>query len=67
MFTLEKEVEKIREEINEKKFHDSMVTARIREELDSIINEKKEDRIVITGLSNRTPMPTGLEEKKVDQ
>ena len=64
MSTLEREVGKIKEDLKEKRFHDSMVTARIREELDWIINEKKEDRIVLTGLTNRTTMPTGLEAKK---
>ncbi len=41
-----------------------MVTARIREELDSIMNVRKEDRIVITGLTSRKPIPKNADEKK---
>ena len=38
--------------------------ARIREELDMILNCTKVDWIVITGLTNPTIMPTDGEEKK---
>ena len=31
--------------------------ARIREELDMMLNAKKEDCVILTGLSNPTPMP----------
>ena len=36
----------------------------MREELDYISNSKKEDRIIITGITSKTPMPTSSEEKK---
>ena len=51
-------------DILERRIQDSMVTARIREEMDYISNTKKEDRIIITGLTSKTPMPKASEEKK---
>ena len=39
-------------------YADNLVMARLREELDQIANVRKEDRIIITGLTNTTPMPT---------
>ena len=42
VMTLETEVGKIKEDLRVRRFHDSLVTARIREELDMIINERKE-------------------------
>ena len=35
----------------------NLVMARLREELDQISNVRKEDRIIITGLTNSIPMP----------
>ena len=61
---VEREVERMKEDIKTRRFHDSLLTARIREELDAISNEKKEDRLIITGLSNSTPTPLNPEEKK---
>jgi hypothetical protein len=51
-------------EIFERRIQDSLVTARIREEMDLISNTKKEDKIVITGLSSKIPMPKAGDEKK---
>ena len=51
-------------DILERRIQDSMVTARIREEMDYISNTKKEDRIIVTGLTSKTPMPKASEEKK---
>jgi hypothetical protein len=64
---VEREVEKIRDDIKTRRFHDSLLTARMREELDAIGNEKKEDRIIITRRTNKTPAPTNHDEKKVDK
>ena len=36
----------------------------MREELDTIRNSKKEDRIIITGLTSKIPPPTAHEDKK---
>jgi hypothetical protein len=38
--------------------------ARIREEMDMMLNTKKEDRIIITGLTNTTVLPTEGDAKK---
>jgi hypothetical protein len=39
--------------------------ARLREDLDTISNVNKEDKIVISGLSSKTPRPAGRDEVKV--
>ena len=69
--TIEKEIGKLNRElqeqnkdIHERRLHDSLVTARIREEIDFIANMKKEDKIIITGLTSKIPMPTQSEEKR---
>jgi hypothetical protein len=36
----------------------------MREELDYISNAEKEDKIIITGLSSKTLMPTASDKKK---
>ncbi len=38
--------------------------ARVRKELDHVSNSKKEDIIIITGLSSNTTIPQKYEEKK---
>ena len=48
----------------QRQFNDSLVTSRIREELDAIANERKEDRLIISGMTNKTPSPTNLEDRK---
>jgi hypothetical protein len=42
-----------------------MVTTRIREELDFQANAKKEDQIIMIGLTSKSPMPKLAEEKDV--
>jgi hypothetical protein len=37
---------------------DNMMFARIREELDSAANLKREDRVVVNGITSKTPLPT---------
>ena len=68
---VEKEIGQLTKEIQERdrravdrRVQDSLVTARLREELDAISNAKKEDKLVITGLSSKTPMPTSSDEKR---
>ena len=51
-------------ELLERIIQDSLVTARMREELDFISNCKKEDKIIITGITSKSAMPTAGEEKK---
>jgi hypothetical protein len=50
--------------IEEKCKADNLVFARDREDLDAIANEKKEDRLIITGLTNPIPRPTNEEDRK---
>ena len=64
LVTLEREVGKIKDDMRQRQFYDSLVTARIREELDAIANEKKEDRLIVSGLTNKTPRPTNTEDRK---
>ena len=61
---VEREVANLKEDILRRRENDCLVTARIREELDFQSNTKKEDRIVITGLTSKIPSPASLEEKK---
>ncbi len=61
---LEWRFQKMGSEIEARRFEDSMVLARIREELDTMTNINKEDRLIITGMANKTPMPQGYQEKK---
>jgi hypothetical protein len=44
--SLEKKVVTIKEDLRDRLFHDSMDTARIREELDSITNVKKRAELI---------------------
>jgi hypothetical protein len=69
---VEKEISELNTELKnregvmvERKIQDSLVTARIREELDYISNAKKEDKIIITGLTSKILMPTASEEKRM--
>ena len=62
--SVEKDIYRLRNELVERRLQDSLVTARIREEIDFMANAKKEDRLIITGLTSKTPMPTQSEEKK---
>ena len=41
-----------------------MVTARICEEIDHLINVKKENKLIVTGLESRTAMPNDKVEGK---
>lgn len=58
-------LEKRMTNLEQKSLADNLVFARNREDLDYISNEKKEDRIIITGLTNSIPMPNDEREKKL--
>jgi hypothetical protein len=62
--TLEMRLEEVEKRMEARQHNDSLVFARIREELDFLANVKKEDRLVVTGLTSTVAMPTGLEEGK---
>ena len=58
------EIADLKDDIGRRRVDDCMVTARIREELDFISNVRKEDRIILTGLTSLTPAPVAFEERK---
>jgi len=55
---LENRIRKLENEVEERRWYDNLLFARTREELDTIANRAKEDRIVITGLTSSTPPPS---------
>ena len=61
---LQDQINEIKVDINERRHNDSMVLARIREEQDHQLNIKKEDRILIMGLTSETRQPAGQAEAK---
>ena len=61
---LEKNLAELNREMFKRRFHDNLVMARMREDIDSISNTNKEDRMLITGLSSKTPKPTGAEDAR---
>ena len=62
---IQDQIDAIIRDTMKRRHFDSLVTARIREEMDHLINVKREDRIIVTGLESQTPMPADkLEQKK---
>ena len=61
---VELEIANLKDDIKRRKIDDSLVTSRIREELDFFSNTRKEDRIIVSGLTSRVPMPIPATEKK---
>ena len=61
---VERELDRLNEDLSNRRLQDSMVTARLREEMDHGANIRKEDHIIITGLTSTTVMPHQPEEKK---
>ena len=64
MTNLEVKLQKMGSDIEARRLSDSMVSARMREEIDAITNNNKEDRLIITGMSNKTPMPQAIQDRK---
>jgi hypothetical protein len=62
--TLEKNLEELNRDMFRRRFHDSLVMARIREDLDTISNAAKEDKLMMSGLSSKIPKPTGKDETR---
>ena len=50
--------------LEQRQANDNLVFARIREELDYLANAKKEDRIILSGLSSTIPKPTSQIEAR---
>ena len=63
---LERDLTNFKADVLKRRHFDSMVTARLAENQDVELNKTKEDRIIINGLTNTTPGPMGVEEKKVE-
>jgi hypothetical protein len=42
---------------------DNLMFARLREEIDSTANKSREDRVVVTGITSKTPLPTDNRQK----
>jgi hypothetical protein len=61
---LKMEIENLKDDIARRRIYDSLVTACVREELDFLSNMRKEDWIIVTGLTSQIPMPVGAEDKK---
>jgi hypothetical protein len=61
---MEMGLQKLGSDIEARRFADSLVSARMREELDTITNINKEDRLIITGMNNKVPMPQGFQDRK---
>ena len=61
---LEEDLGRLGNSVERNRSGDILMFARIREELDSISNSKKEDRIVVTGLTNSVPMPQSIDGKR---
>jgi hypothetical protein len=61
---VEREIANLKENIIRRREEDCLVTARMREELDFFSNTRKENMIIVTGLTSTIPMPVTVEEKK---
>jgi hypothetical protein len=61
---LDKKINELNQEMFRRRFQDSLVMARMREEIDTISNINKEDKIKISGMTSETPKPTGKVEAK---
>ncbi len=61
---LDNKIEQINTEIFRRRFNDNLVMARLREDMDTISNGKKEDKMIITGLASKIPKPVELDEAK---
>ena len=61
---IENRIISLESEVRSRKEVDNLMMARVREELDLVTNTKKEDRIIITGLTSKTAKPEGYENRK---
>ena len=61
---LDSKLEDLNRNMFNRRFHDSLVMARIREDVDTISNTHKEDKMIISGMVSKTPRPAGREEAR---
>ena len=64
MKTNEERLNEVIAKLEKRQENDNLLFARIREELDFIANTKKEDRIVISGMSTSVPKPANQVEAR---
>ena len=62
--TAHERIDQMDQDIKKRRHFDSMVSARIREEMDHLINVKKENKLIVTGLESKTAMPSEKNEGK---
>ena len=64
MRKLDKKLQDLNSELFQRRFHDNLVMARMREDIDAMSNTNKEDKMIISGLTCRVPKPIGAEEAR---
>jgi hypothetical protein len=62
---LERRIDRLEANIDERRWNDNLLFARTREELDMAANKLKEDRVVMTGLTSSTPPPSDRAQKNL--
>ena len=62
--TLEEQLAELKARMEERWHNASLVFARVRDEMDALLNAKKEDRVVITGLRTDEAKPSGQVEAR---
>jgi hypothetical protein len=62
--SLDKKLEELNRDMFRRRFQDSLVMARLREDLDTVSNTNKEDKIMISGLTSTIPRPPGRDEAR---
>jgi hypothetical protein len=62
--TTEEKLKDVLADLEKRRVNDDMMFARLREELDFIANTKKEDRVMVTGMTTLAPKPTGQVEAR---
>ena len=62
--SVQEQINQINQDIRRRRHYDSLVTARMREEMDHLINVKKENKLIVTGLESQTAMPADKNEGK---
>ena len=60
---VEKGLQKLENAFQTKSWKDSLMTAKLREDLDFMTNVRNEDRIIVTGLTSTVPPPQNHDEK----
>ena len=62
--SIEEQLTEIRENIMERRHNDSLVMARMREEMDHMISVKKENKLIVTGLVANVARPVDKKEEQ---